>query len=27
EDTVTLTPNQILTKELSPDMKQWEELI
>ncbi|GJW73301.1 hypothetical protein Tco_0132671 [Tanacetum coccineum] len=22
--TVTLTPNQILTKELSPDMKQWE---
>ncbi|GJW54656.1 hypothetical protein Tco_0098741 [Tanacetum coccineum] len=25
--TVTLTPNQILTKELSPDMKQWEELI
>ncbi|GJU06974.1 hypothetical protein Tco_1123404 [Tanacetum coccineum] len=22
-----LTPNQILTKELSPDMKQWEELI
>ncbi|GKB18385.1 zf-CCHC domain-containing protein [Tanacetum coccineum] len=23
--TVTLTPNQILTKELSPDMKQWEE--
>ncbi|GKF08234.1 hypothetical protein Tco_0042458, partial [Tanacetum coccineum] len=24
--TVTLTPNQILTKELSPDMKQWEEL-
>ncbi|GKG24589.1 hypothetical protein Tco_0395217 [Tanacetum coccineum] len=24
---VTLTPNQILTKELSPDMKQWEELI
>ncbi|GJY52173.1 zf-CCHC domain-containing protein [Tanacetum coccineum] len=25
--TVTLTPNQILTKELSPDIKQWEELI
>ncbi|GJX71277.1 hypothetical protein Tco_0308448 [Tanacetum coccineum] len=25
--TVTLKPNQILTKELSPDMKQWEELI
>ncbi|GKD32039.1 hypothetical protein Tco_1242817 [Tanacetum coccineum] len=25
--TVTLTPNQILTKELSPDMKQWEVLI
>ncbi|GJZ48984.1 hypothetical protein Tco_0603174 [Tanacetum coccineum] len=25
--TVTLTPNQILTKELSPDMKQWEEFI
>ncbi|GKE42343.1 hypothetical protein Tco_1469627 [Tanacetum coccineum] len=25
--TVTHTPNQILTKELSPDMKQWEELI
>ncbi|GJZ14978.1 hypothetical protein Tco_0550655 [Tanacetum coccineum] len=25
--TVTLTLNQILTKELSPDMKQWEELI
>ncbi|GJW87952.1 putative reverse transcriptase domain-containing protein [Tanacetum coccineum] len=25
--TVTFTPNQILTKELSPDMKQWEELI
>ncbi|GJS98953.1 hypothetical protein Tco_0820123 [Tanacetum coccineum] len=25
--TVTLNPNQILTKELSPDMKQWEELI
>ncbi|GJR87398.1 reverse transcriptase domain-containing protein [Tanacetum coccineum] len=25
--TVTLTPNQILTKELSLDMKQWEELI
>ncbi|GJZ98795.1 hypothetical protein Tco_0671248 [Tanacetum coccineum] len=25
--TVSLTPNQILTKELSPDMKQWEELI
>ncbi|GJY15748.1 putative ribonuclease H-like domain-containing protein [Tanacetum coccineum] len=24
---VTLTPNQILTKELSPVMKQWEELI
>ncbi|GJR00918.1 hypothetical protein Tco_0523902 [Tanacetum coccineum] len=24
---VTLTPNQILTKELSPDMKQWEKLI
>ncbi|GJS00518.1 hypothetical protein Tco_0317026 [Tanacetum coccineum] len=24
---VTLTPNQILTKELSPDTKQWEELI
>ncbi|GJY23754.1 hypothetical protein Tco_0397412 [Tanacetum coccineum] len=23
----SLTPNQILTKELSPDMKQWEELI
>ncbi|GJS86411.1 hypothetical protein Tco_0769047 [Tanacetum coccineum] len=27
DQTVTLTPNQILTKELSPDMKQWEELI
>ncbi|GJU67337.1 hypothetical protein Tco_1253596 [Tanacetum coccineum] len=25
--TVTLNPNQIFTKELSPDMKQWEELI
>ncbi|GJV07309.1 hypothetical protein Tco_1344965 [Tanacetum coccineum] len=25
--TVTLNQNQILTKELSPDMKQWEELI
>ncbi|GJV34134.1 hypothetical protein Tco_1394534 [Tanacetum coccineum] len=25
--TINLTPNQILTKELSPDMKQWEELI
>ncbi|GJU24367.1 zf-CCHC domain-containing protein [Tanacetum coccineum] len=25
--TVSLNPNQILTKELSPDMKQWEELI
>ncbi|GJS49812.1 zf-CCHC domain-containing protein [Tanacetum coccineum] len=25
--TVTLTPNHILTKELSPDMKQWKELI
>ncbi|GJX48338.1 pentatricopeptide repeat-containing protein [Tanacetum coccineum] len=25
--TATLNPNQILTKELSPDMKQWEELI
>nr|GFB21390.1 pentatricopeptide repeat-containing protein [Tanacetum cinerariifolium] len=25
--TVPLNPNQILTKELSPDMKQWEELI
>ncbi|GJZ43632.1 hypothetical protein Tco_0590887 [Tanacetum coccineum] len=25
--TITLTPNQILTKELSPDIKQWEELI
>nr|GEV07720.1 pentatricopeptide repeat-containing protein [Tanacetum cinerariifolium] len=25
--TVTLNPNQILTKELSPNMKQWEELI
>ncbi|GJT05283.1 hypothetical protein Tco_0839745 [Tanacetum coccineum] len=25
--TVTLNPNQILTKELSPDVKQWEELI
>ncbi|GJZ96340.1 hypothetical protein Tco_0668674, partial [Tanacetum coccineum] len=25
--TVTLTPNQILTKELSPNMKQWKELI
>ncbi|GKB56929.1 hypothetical protein Tco_0913115 [Tanacetum coccineum] len=25
--TVTLNSNQILTKELSPDMKQWEELI
>nr|GEY57950.1 ribosomal protein L7Ae/L30e/S12e/Gadd45 [Tanacetum cinerariifolium] len=25
--TITLNPNQILTKELSPDMKQWEELI
>ncbi|GJT43519.1 hypothetical protein Tco_0952234 [Tanacetum coccineum] len=24
---VALNPNQILTKELSPDMKQWEELI
>ncbi|GJX95439.1 hypothetical protein Tco_0351237 [Tanacetum coccineum] len=24
---VTLNPNQILTKELSLDMKQWEELI
>ncbi|GKB96098.1 hypothetical protein Tco_0982235 [Tanacetum coccineum] len=24
---VSLNPNQILTKELSPDMKQWEELI
>ncbi|GKA74427.1 hypothetical protein Tco_0780729 [Tanacetum coccineum] len=27
DQTVTLTSNQILTKELSPDMKQWEELI
>ncbi|GKA60068.1 hypothetical protein Tco_0759381 [Tanacetum coccineum] len=25
--TVSFTPNQIITKELSPDMKQWEELI
>ncbi|GJZ51664.1 hypothetical protein Tco_0606179 [Tanacetum coccineum] len=25
--TVALNPNQILAKELSPDMKQWEELI
>nr|GEW13402.1 ribosomal protein L7Ae/L30e/S12e/Gadd45 [Tanacetum cinerariifolium] len=25
--TVALNPNQILTKELSPDIKQWEELI
>ncbi|GKA48235.1 hypothetical protein Tco_0741193 [Tanacetum coccineum] len=25
--TVTLTPNQILTKELRPDIKQWEEII
>ncbi|GJR35424.1 hypothetical protein Tco_1211108 [Tanacetum coccineum] len=25
--TVSLNPNQSLTKELSPDMKQWEELI
>ncbi|GJT06069.1 hypothetical protein Tco_0840531 [Tanacetum coccineum] len=25
--TVALNPNQSLTKELSPDMKQWEELI
>ncbi|GJX28088.1 hypothetical protein Tco_0236167 [Tanacetum coccineum] len=25
--TASLNPNQILTKELSPDMKQWEELI
>ncbi|GJV98349.1 hypothetical protein Tco_1553601 [Tanacetum coccineum] len=25
--TVSLNPNKILTKELSPDMKQWEELI
>ncbi|GJX17760.1 hypothetical protein Tco_0218592 [Tanacetum coccineum] len=25
--TVALNPNQILIKELSPDMKQWEELI
>ncbi|GJT48292.1 hypothetical protein Tco_0974449 [Tanacetum coccineum] len=25
--TVSLNPNQILTKELNPDMKQWEELI
>ncbi|GKC99713.1 hypothetical protein Tco_1169988 [Tanacetum coccineum] len=25
--TITLTPNQILTKELTPGMKQWEELI
>ncbi|GJV14235.1 hypothetical protein Tco_1359558 [Tanacetum coccineum] len=25
--TITLTPNQILTKELIPDIKQWEELI
>ncbi|GKC11869.1 hypothetical protein Tco_1008651 [Tanacetum coccineum] len=25
--TVALNPNQILTKELNPDMKQWEELI
>ncbi|GJR16160.1 hypothetical protein Tco_0798812 [Tanacetum coccineum] len=25
--TVSLNPNQILTKELSPDMKQWEEII
>ncbi|GJY09246.1 hypothetical protein Tco_0377431 [Tanacetum coccineum] len=24
---VALNPNQILTKELRPDMKQWEELI
>ncbi|GKC22691.1 hypothetical protein Tco_1024841 [Tanacetum coccineum] len=24
---VYLNPNQVLTKELSPDMKQWEELI
>ncbi|GKA28921.1 hypothetical protein Tco_0715166 [Tanacetum coccineum] len=24
--TISLNPNQILTKELSPDMKQWEEL-
>ncbi|GJR06725.1 hypothetical protein Tco_0529709 [Tanacetum coccineum] len=24
---IALNPNQILTKELSPDMKQWEELI
>ncbi|GKE62246.1 hypothetical protein Tco_1512613, partial [Tanacetum coccineum] len=24
---VSLNPNQIITKELSPDMKQWEELI
>ncbi|GKA89607.1 hypothetical protein Tco_0811419, partial [Tanacetum coccineum] len=25
--TVSLNPNQILTKELSPDMKQWEETL
>ncbi|GJS73663.1 hypothetical protein Tco_0706504 [Tanacetum coccineum] len=25
--TISFNPNQILTKELSPDMKQWEELI
>ncbi|GJU97691.1 hypothetical protein Tco_1326962 [Tanacetum coccineum] len=25
--TASLNPNQIITKELSPDMKQWEELI
>ncbi|GJR50167.1 hypothetical protein Tco_1400688 [Tanacetum coccineum] len=25
--TASLNPNQILTKELSPDMKQWEEII
>ncbi|GKB24420.1 hypothetical protein Tco_0863821 [Tanacetum coccineum] len=25
--TVSLNPNQILTKELSPNMKQWEELV
>ncbi|GKC27788.1 hypothetical protein Tco_1035082 [Tanacetum coccineum] len=25
--TVSLNPNQILTKELNPDIKQWEELI
>ncbi|GKC64170.1 hypothetical protein Tco_1096768 [Tanacetum coccineum] len=25
--TIALNPNQILTKELIPDMKQWEELI